>query len=253
MERQPGVPVVVFCMSKTASSAIVRAVRAAVAQPVFKIHLLSPDSVARAEAQYRRTDRAARPRHVLHASHLMRHLPSPEHPWLVVTIVRDPVMRSASDFFQSGNRMGRLSDEATTTVAFEQFAEREGIPRTVGWFDRELLPSLGVDVYEHPFDLERGYSVIESPSVRMLVLRQEHLDVAPRALGQFLGLTTDVEIATENVGATKDYSDLYASVLRAARLSEVTLDFAYGSRYMTHFYSRAEIERLRRRWGVEQP
>ena len=51
MERQQGgVPVVVFCMSKTASSAVVRAVQGAVSQPVFKIHLLAPEGVASAEA-----------------------------------------------------------------------------------------------------------------------------------------------------------------------------------------------------------
>ena len=53
MAKGTGTPVVIFCMSKTASSALVRAVRSTVAEPVFKIHMLAPDSIARAEANYR--------------------------------------------------------------------------------------------------------------------------------------------------------------------------------------------------------
>jgi hypothetical protein len=249
MERQSGVPIVVFCMSKTASSAVVRAVRGAVAQPVFKIHLLVPEHLAAAEAHYRRTDRSARPRHVFHAAHLVRHLPTPEHPWLVVTIVRDPVARAASDFFQSGRRLGRLADPATTTAAFERFAAADGITRTLEWFERELEPSLGIDVYAHPFDPTLGYGVIESPSVRMLVLRQESLDVAPAALGRFLGLAHDVPLDAENVGADKEYAALYASVLEQAVLPAATLERTYDSRFVRHFYSAEEREALRRRWS----
>ena len=248
MERRTEDPVVVFCMSKTASSAIVRAVRDAVPRPVYKIHLLLPANVARVEAQYRRTDRYARPRHILHASHLQRHLPTPEHPWLVVTIVREPVMRSLSDFFQSGRRQGRLGDVATTTDLFRRFATTEGIPRTVDWFDRELEPSLGIDVYAHPFDPAVGYGLIETPSVRLLLLRQESLDVAPAALGQFLGLPHALALERENEGASKEYSDLYSSIRRDVRLPSTTLDLAYASRFARHFYSPEELDGFRSRW-----
>lgn len=248
MERQRGVPVVVFCMGKTASSAVVRAVSSVVEQPVFKIHVLAPDRLAQVEAHYRHTDPGARPRHLFHASHLVRHLPTPEHPWMVVTIVREPVMRAASDFFQSGLRLGRLGDVATTTARFERFATRDGIPRTLDWFDRELKPTLGIDVYQHPFEPAAGHAVIETPAVRMLVLKQERLDAAPAALGRFLGISDAVPIDRENVGAGKDYSELYASVIEAAGFPPETLDLAYGSQYARHFYSAEELAAFRRRW-----
>lgn len=251
--RQGGVPVVVFCMSKTASSAVVRAVQGAVSQPVFKIHLLAPERVASAEAHYRRTDPGARPRHILHATHLLRHMPTPECPWLVITIVREPVMRAVSDFFQSGRRLRRLGDEASTTARLARFVTEEGIPRTVEWFDRELLPTIDIDVYDHPFDPAVGHAVIETPSVRLLVIRQESLGAAGGALGEFLGLPGEVAIEAENVGSAKDYSDLYASVLHRVRFPESTLDRAYGSRFALHFYSPSEIERFRGRWGGPGP
>lgn len=249
MERAGGDPVVVFCMSKTASSAIVSGVRAAVDRPVYKVHLLQAESLARAEADYRRTDPGARPRHVLHAAHLLRHLPTPDAPWDVVTIAREPIARAASDFFQSGERWGRLGDPESTMAGFVRFAAEQGVPRTTSWFDRELLPSLGIDVYQHPFDPALGCTTIETPAVRLLVLRHESLDVAPAALGRFLGQAQDVPLPRENEGARKEYSDLYAQVLRDVRVDPATLDLAYESAFARHFYSQAERDDLRRRWG----
>jgi len=236
-------------MSKTASSAVVRAVREAVPMPVYKVHLLSAESLRRVEAHYRRTDRQARPRHVFHAAHLLRHLPTAADPWLVVTVVREPVMRSASEFFQSGRRMGRLHDAESTTPLLERFAVTQGIPRTIDWFEREFEPNLGVDVYAQPFDPSLGYAIIESPVARVLVLRQESLDVAPAALRRFLALEHDVDIVEENVGSSKEYSTLYASVLNGVCLSDAALDLAYDSRFARHFYSPVEIDAFRRRWG----
>lgn len=241
-------PVVVFCMGKTASSAVVRAVRGAVPGPVHKIHLLAPESVARSEAVYRRTDPGARPRHIFHAAHLMRRLPTAEHPWTVITIVRDPVARAASDFFQSGRRRGWLTDPVSTTARFERFAAVEGIPRTLAWFDEELAPTLGIDVFAHPFDPDAGYGIIETPAVRLLVLRQESLAAAPAALARFLDLPEPLALPTENDAATKSYAALYAAVVASARLPADVLDRAYDSRFATHFYSPTERDEQRARW-----
>jgi hypothetical protein len=247
--RQPGKPIVVFCMSKTASSAVARAMRDVVDRPVFKIHLLSPDAVARAEADYRRTEPSGLPRHIFHARHLMRRMPTVERPWDVVTIVREPIARAASDFFQAGRRSGRLGDAVTTRERFERFAASGSIDRTVEWFERELEATLGIDVYAHPFDPVVGHTTIETPAVRLLVLRQESLDAAGAALGTFLGLQRPLVIDHKNVGARKEYSELYASVLRDARFRRDVIERAYGSRFARHFYSADERRAFADRWA----
>ncbi|MGQ0832491.1 MAG: putative capsular polysaccharide synthesis family protein [Microthrixaceae bacterium] len=250
MERERGDPIVVFCMGKTASSAIYRAVRDAVDRPVYKIHLLDPGSVARAEGAYRRSAPADRPRHVFHAAHLMRHLPTTDQPWDVITLVREPVMRTASDFFQSGRRTGLLRDDKDLPERLVRFAATQGIPRSVSWFDAEFALSLGVDVYAHPFDPAVGYGVIEAPTARVLILRQESLDVAPRAIAEFLGLSAALAIDRENEASTKEYRVAYEAVLREARFPAAVLDAAYESRFARHFYSADELARFRQRWAA---
>jgi hypothetical protein len=253
MKRGEGTPIVVFSMAKTGSSALFRAVGDAVPNPRFHIHLMAPDTVARSEAHYRNSDSWAHGAHVWQSQYLATRPPTPESPWLVVTAVREPVARSASEFFQSAIRRGRLHDPATTMRLFNNFVTKRGIPHTLRWFDTEFRQGLGVDVYEYPFDPAQGYRVIETPAVRVLLLRQENLDIAARALGEFLGLSRELEIVQENVGSNKEYSGLYASAVRDVRFPKATLDLAYGSRFCEHFYGPDELERFRRSWERSEP
>ena len=62
-----------------------------------------------------------------------------------------------------------------------------------------------------------------------------------------------MEIVRENVGSDKEYSDLYAAVVRDARVPEAALDTAYGSRFARHFYSQEEIAGFRRSWEQTEP
>jgi Putative capsular polysaccharide synthesis protein len=214
--------------------------------PVFKAHLLRPEALAAAERDYRDTDRDARPRHLFHGFHLVGHPPTPAAPWLVVTMVREPIARAVSDFFQTGERLGRL-DAAHDPAAFGSFLGAN-IEPALRWFEREFEPTIGVDVYAYPFDAEAGVATIGAPQARVLVLRQESLDVAPHALGEFLGLDHDIPVAAANVGAAKTYGDEYERVVRNLRVPSDVLDTAYESKLVRHFYSPAEIERFRARW-----
>jgi hypothetical protein len=152
-----------------------------------------------------------------------------------------------SDFFQSGERLGRL-DVAHDPSAFESFL-RANVEPALCWFEREFEPTIGIDVYAYPFDADVGVATIDSPQARVLVLRQESLEVAPHALGEFLGLDREIPVAAANVGAAKRYGDEYERVVRDLRVASDVLDAAYESRLVRHFYSPAEVERFRARWG----
>lgn len=247
LARDPRPPFVVFTMGKVASTTVYRSLTP-VAAPVLKVHSVRSERLAVMEESYRRTDPKALPRHLLHGWHLMDRPPTPDAPWTVITLVRDPIQRSVSDFFHSGSRMGRLDTEATAG-RLARFVEREGIPRTLDWFERELEPVLGIDVLSHPFDPAIGHATVETPAARLLVLRQESLDVAPAALGRFLGLDHDVVLDAYNVGAAKPYAAAYADATEQLRFDDHVLDLAYESTWAKHFYSPAERQALRARWG----
>ncbi len=245
----PGAPVVVFSMAKTGSSALAAALRDAYRGPVHHVHDLDPEFLAREERQYRWD---GRPWRIWDAQRLLRRPPSPARPWRVVSIIRDPIAQTMSAFFQPGQRRGYLHAETTVGSLQERFGDRfDRLP--LRWFENQVLPGLGIDVFATPFDHQRGYQVISTPTVSLLLLRCEDLAVAPAALGEFLGSADPLAVPRANVGVEKGYGELYESFRAAVRPTASQLDCAYRSQAVQHFYTAEEIDRFRARWSVPSP
>ena len=241
--RRPGRPIVVLTPGKAGSTAIEASVAAHLPdRPIYKVHWLSPAQLARAEAGYE-----IRHEHILASHHLRRHLPTPAEPWDVVVPVREPVARNVAAFFQTGERFGHTLDDPRRAV--EELLAWGQWRALLTWFDTEVRDTIGVDVFAHPFDPGRGWQVIETPAVRMLILRHEDLDRAPAALTDFLGVDVP-ELVRANVGARKPYASGYERFRREATFPGPALDEVYGSRFARHLYTEAEIDRFRARWSA---
>ncbi len=248
--REPaGSPIVVFSMAKTGSSAIAAALRAANAGAVHHVHDLDPEFLAREEAEYRW---GGRPWRIWDAQRLLRRPPTVDAPWRVVSIVRDPIAQTMSAFFQPGSRRGYLHPTATVASLQARFGDRlDHLP--LRWFGTHVQPTLGIDVYATPFERELGYQIMTTPMVRLLLLRCEDLAVAPAALAELLGRDEPIDVPRVNVGADKDYAELYEAFRVAVRPDKAQLDRAYGSRLVQHFYSNDEIARFHALWSENGP
>jgi hypothetical protein len=265
----PGLrPLVVFQMGKVGSSSVVATLREhASGYEVFQIHGLTRRWLREVEGQYRHASRAHHravlDRHVLESRYLLERLeraPSSER-WKVISLVRDPVARNVSSFFQafpiyfpddadelSDRAIGRLDTSRLVKMFLEGFgAERHDLPLT--WFPTYLQPVFGVDVYAAPFDPRRGYQIYRSDACDLLVLRFEDLDRALQpALRELLGI--DVAAASRaNVSSEKSYASAYAEFKKAVTFPPDYLDRLYTSDYARHFYSADEIAHFRSLWS----
>lgn len=235
-------------MAKTGSSAIAAALRQVGGGPVHHVHDLDPDFLAQEEREYHWS---GRPWRIWDAQRLLATPATPPRPWRVVSLVRDPIAQTVSAFFQPGVRRGYLHAEATQDELLHRFGDRlDHLP--LRWFDRHLLPALGIDVFDVPFDLDRRYQIIDGPTARVLLLRSEDLAVAPEALATLLERTEAVPVPRVNVGADKSYAALYDRFRRSIRPTPEQLDRAYGSRMVRHFYTEGEINRFRMVWSPDE-
>ena len=82
-----------------------------------------------------------------------------------------------------------------------------------------------------------------------MLIRQENLDAASDALGDFLGLDHPVAVPKRNEATVKGYAEAYERFLSEVRFPESVRNEAYGSRYARHFYADSELVRLHERWG----
>jgi hypothetical protein len=264
MRGDPARRIVVFTMGKTGSTAIAHAVAQATGQRVFQVFRLNAAELAGAERRYRASHREAKHAradaspvpfpgalHLWETEYLLRHMPTPEAPWDVITTVREPVSQAVSAFFHGGRRSGAFQNDPDVASLTERMLAEHWLRMPMRWFERELLPALGVDVFAHPFDPSIGFSQIDTPAVRVLLARQENLDRAPEALRDFLRLPAPVPIAPRNEAGSKDYAAEYRSFLREVRLPDAVLERAYATPYSRHFYAPDDLAAFRARWSAK--
>lgn len=249
-------PIVVCSMGKTGSTALARAIAAATGERVFQVFRLDPVAAAAAEARYRATHPRRSPGpapfpgalHLWESDFLARRPPRADAPWRVIVPIREPVAQAVSAFFHACAARGRTTLDPVT--ARRELLAEGWLDRPARWFDREVGPALGLDVYatgEAPVatPLELG-----SDTVGLLVVRLEDAAATPDALGRFLGLGAPVAVPPRNAASTRDYADAYRAFFVAPGLPVEVLDATYGSQYARHFYSAREIAAFRARWGA---
>lgn len=121
-------------------------------------------------------------------------------PLKIITAVRNPLIRLKSAFLQNiesylvGKHAYGLRWPAPVRLTDEQLCEliREfELDFQLEWFERELEPLTGINVYSRQFPSERGYDIFESSSTSVFLYQFEKLSDlhVNMALNQWLGVT----------------------------------------------------------------
>jgi hypothetical protein len=255
-------PLIIYQMGKVGSETVERSLAACgLGRPIYRAHALVAEHIAEGLRAANLTPRQyfARSRHGFHGQQLARQLARDLHKghWQVITMVRDPVAQNVSSFFQivdmliPGMSKGVDAPEPTTEELMDVFLANyppDGV--FVTWFDVEMKPSFGVDVFASPFSHDNGYQIYRQPHVDLLLMRLEDLDrCAPAAFKEFLDVD-DFRIVNRNESKDKGYYDLYRRFRAEAVFPHSYVDAVYGSKYARHFYSAAEIDRFRGRLRI---
>ncbi len=244
-------PIVIYQMGKVGSRSIYDSLRAQGIGPAIHVHRMNPAHIAAVAERNRRAGRPPPTGDVL-GPLLYQQAVKRGRPLEVITLVRDPVARNWSAFFENLDRFaGPLSDRQRLDPSELRRLFLEVYPHEIPltWFDDEFRAALGIDVYATPFPHRKGWLEIDAGPHRALILKLEAGDaVIEEAVGAFLG-QPGFRLQRTNVGVEKPYARLYDEVTGSLRLSEEYLTRMYESRLATHFYSAAEIAAFRERWG----
>jgi len=249
-------PVLIFSMGKTGTTALADAIRSSTGRPVLKAHALSAVGVASRMQKDQRLELEDRPRFLWACTAIGDHLRSnPEHGWDVISGVRDPIALAASDHFyglQIQAELGVQPERATTDMAAHAASVAAVLDErflALDWFEHELRPVLGVDVYDVEFAHADGYTIIEQAGHRVLVSRAEDLPrVGATAMSRFFGLDQPPLLGRRNTGTGSDDDSLYARFLDRPALPTALVDAVYATPLARHFYTDTEREAFARRW-----
>lgn len=194
----------------------------------------------------------------------------------IITLFRDPLARDISAFFQTiGNPVddiyrnctGSLTDSIikllyTWICPTDSFLATSGLyinpikdinlvkedkTSVFAWFDMELKEVFNVDIYNQPFDKERGYSIIRQDNIECLVLKLEKLDLCHDIIREFVN-KKDLSILNDNIGADKEYGFLYNEIKKNISIPQELIDCYYNDTKIRHFYTEEEISLFKNKW-----
>ena len=256
-------PILVLTVGKVGSTSVVSALRRVGIPHVVHLHAVTPDGAGyhrqRYLAERRRSGQPDLPvsRHVDHADHYgrwaTRSLPHGQR-WPLITLVRDPVARNLSSRFarfrgdaaQQLEAAGKLDE-----FVHESLLEQDRWTRSLDWFDQEVRPVFGLDLWSGPSLADRGHVVLENQRSRMLVLKLERLDQdGPAALREFLGLRDEPTLGRERRSADHPRGVAYRRFCRSFVLPADVAERVYGDPRLQHLYSAEEIAGMRERWSA---
>lgn len=254
-ELRAGPPVVVYQMGKVGSLAVLRSLEAQGVHPVAHAHRLHPSSIRAVDLGIEALNpEAARQRWQERNEGLLLYdeIIARRRPACFITLVREPVGRNVSAFFQNLEVYfpGAVPDEMD--VLREGFLERYPHHLPLTWFDDEFAAALDIDVYAKPFPREEGALQLRRGPFEVLILKVELPDAQKaNAIADFLSLEP-FPLVRENVGAAKKYGNMYQQFKETVTLPQAYLDRMAQAKYTRHFYTDEEIDAMVARWS-EKP
>lgn len=186
----------------------------------------------------------------------------------IITLVRNPLDRDYSAFWQpfreeiKKNEFLFDNEEYSLQQMYDQYIQRvifEGRDREYGmvkplmwdeefeWFDREIKAATGIDIYQYPFDREKGFTIIQKGNVEIFLVKLEKLEESLGALKKYIGI--DVGIRYDNMYSDAWYSMAYESFRKEIRIKRDYVNHYFvDNKKVDHFYSKAEQNDFIEKW-----
>ena len=236
-------PVVIYTMGKVASTSIARSFVDAGYGNIFHTHELR-DGYKDILSSLKRKN--LRPSYLwIEESIFLHENKTPLNK--IVTLVRDPIARNISAYFENSNIF--FQDKLNNIeVSINKFIKEYHHNIPISWFDVKFRKSLGIDVFDYDFDHKKGYQIIKTNALEILIMKVELEDeVKEEALREFMS-DDAIKLVAANKAGDKKYYEYYKDFISAVCLTDDYINSMYNSKYMKHFYSDDEISVLKLKW-----
>ncbi|UOQ87008.1 putative capsular polysaccharide synthesis family protein [Gracilibacillus salinarum] len=175
----------------------------------------------------------------------------------IITLAREPISRNIAMYFQgihfpifeiNRSYNNRSDEDVNFELIIQLFLNKFHHNYGIKWFDNEFNRTFSVDIYDYPFDKEKGYTIINTRNLDIMVIKMEKLNDLEVKIQQFLDMP-NFKLNKANIGDNKWYSDLYKRFKKVFIPSEDYIEKLYNTKYMNHFYTEEEIKVFRNKWG----
>lgn len=121
------------------------------------------------------------------------------------------------------------------------------------FFEQQVEPFLGIDIYQFPFDKEKGYSILKQGNMEIFVYQVEKIALIYNEMQTFLeaevpGTPLNVNMLEDKWLESMWYGKGYRKAKESLVLSREYVEKCYSSKYIKHFYSSKDIGSFKGRW-----
>lgn len=167
----------------------------------------------------------------------------------IITVVREPMARNISEFFQNfrAYNKGKTIQESTVDEAIKHFIDDFRHDMPVYWIQNELMIQLNLDLDELSIDQEKKSSLIKKENFELLLLRTDLDDLKKEVLvNEFVN--TNIKIKRKNTHQEKYYKEFYQQFLDHIIIPSELIEKVYQAEYLTCFYTPSEIQGFKNHW-----
>ena len=252
-------PIVIYQMGKVGSMTVYETLKKNVRNSVFHVHFLTPHEIERVKDKYLKAGIVYEPPHMKDSrllSSQVKYLKSIN--WHIITLVRDPISAKMSHLFHNPkvhhqylfDEEGNLDQSRALEVTYRKLMDFDPTSDFVcNWINREFCSYLGVDLYQYPFDKERGFQLLEVGNYKIMILQTESIDKGLiRAFKEMQIISDNVQIVKSNENEDKEFSEVYKAVRDNIKIPDIKINEIYNSKYVRHFYSDAFISSKIDQW-----
>ena len=166
----------------------------------------------------------------------------------IITLVRDPVARRISEMWQNISNWPRYSVKVDFNE-IEQYYFKKGFEKgDMEWFDEQIKRFFKINIFDYPFDKEKGYVWIKKDHVEILALKMEKMNENEKIVGEFIG-RSELKYTMCNIGDDKHSKYIYQELKKQFSVPLDRLKEYYGNERFLHFYTEEEKMKFCNRWG----
>lgn len=144
----------------------------------------------------------------------------------IITMVREPVSRDISMFFQNlpywyveyvnANQIDIR--EGGIEFLKDVFDESFDHKYQLEWFDKEIKKLTGINIFNENYDVDKGYLKITKGKYELFLFRLEDIDKALQPLSIFV--EKKIELKEKNIGNKKWYACIYVDLKKTIMTDE---------------------------------
>lgn len=165
-------------------------------------------------------------------------------PAKIISIVREPISRGIAHMWEDIDFFG-FHGCAPSMQEVEAACLGDGFENLQAmWYDKQLKGLFGIDVLAYPFDKEKGYEIIKSGNIELLLMKMERLNNLLPVIGEFLEIE-DFQLCKANIGKDKPYRFAYEKYKQKFTLSSEKIEYIFReNEFVRHFYTDEECEKF---------